>query len=128
MKRNKILEKLITVFAVALIVYSIFVIIGGIGEFNDWFSKADKTEAIYIIAVGVGGVILGFFLLGLVQLIQDTQLSISVQRNTQLLIKHFLSNMQSSQNNPEKLEKFKELLDKGIITKEEYEQKKKDLM
>ena len=128
MFRNSLLEKFITVFAIALMVYSVFVIGGGIGEFNDWFSHANKAEAVYIIAVGVGGLILGLFLLGLVQLLQDNKINISVQRNTQQLIKHFLTDMQTSQNNPEKLEKFKSLLDQDIITQEEYDKKKKELM
>lgn len=122
------LERIIIAFAVILIIYGIFVIGGGIGEFNDWFSEADKTEAIYIIAVGVGGVIIGVFLLGLVQLLMDTRTNIGVQRNTQMIIKNFIEEYNTQVANPEKLKQFSQLLKDGVITQEEFDAKKKELM
>ena len=122
------LERFILAFAVVLIVYSAFVIGGGIGEFNDWFSEADKQEAIYIIAVGVGGIVIGIFLLGFIQLLNDTRTNIGVQRNTQQIIKQFIENHNASTINPQTLKEFSKLHKEGVITDEEFEAKKKELM
>lgn len=122
------LERIIIAFSVVLIIYGLFAVGGGIGEFNDWFSDADKTEAIYIIAVGVGGVVIGVFMLALVQLLSDTRTNIGVQRNTQLIIKSFIEQYNTSTMNPEKIKQYSDLLKEGIISEEEFEAKKKELM
>lgn len=128
MRNYNWLERIILAFAVVLMIYSAFVIGGGIGEFNDWFSEADKTEAIYIIAVGVGGIVIGVFLLGFVQLLSDTRTNIGVQRNTQMIIKQFFDNHNASTITPKTLKEFKQLHDDGVITDEEFEKKRKELI
>lgn len=128
MRNHNWLEGIITAFAVVLMIYSAFVVGGGIGEFNDWFSEADKQEAIYIIAVGVGGIVIGVFLLGFVQLLIDTRTNIGVQRNTQQIIKQFIEDHNASTVNPQTLKEFSKLHKEGVITDEEFEMKKKELM